>query len=107
MSVEIETPTDTVGAVMGDINARRGRIVSVNADDHAEQINALVPLAELLKYAPVLNALTGGRAAMRWSLRATKKSPGNWQRKSVRRTRLNGMLWLRTEADQSVDLRTT
>lgn len=61
MLVEIEAPTDTVGAVMGDINARRGRIVSVNADDHAEQISALVPLAEMLKYAPVLNALTGGR----------------------------------------------
>ncbi len=61
MLVEIETPTDTVGAVMGDLNARRGRIVSVKANDHAEQIQAQVPLAELLKYAPVLNALTGGR----------------------------------------------
>ncbi len=63
MLVAIEVPTDTVGAVMGDINARRGRIVSVNADDHAEQINALVPLAELLKYAPALNAMTGGRGS--------------------------------------------
>ncbi|ULA62429.1 MAG: Elongation factor G [Nitrospira sp.] len=63
MLVAIEAPTDTVGAVMGDINARRGRIVSVNADDHAEQINALVPLAELLKYAPALNAMTGGRGS--------------------------------------------
>ena len=63
MLVEIEAPTDTVGAVMGDINARRGRIVSVQADDHAEQIKALVPLAELLKYAPALNAMTGGRGS--------------------------------------------
>ena len=61
MLVEIDAPTDTVGAVMGDLNARRGRIVSVKANDHAEQIQAQVPLAELLKYAPVLNALTGGR----------------------------------------------
>jgi len=63
MLVEIEAPTDTVGAVMGDVNARRGRIVSVKASDHTEQINALVPLAELLKYAPALNALTGGRGS--------------------------------------------
>ena len=63
MLTEIEAPTDTVGAVMGDINARRGRIVSVQADDHAEQIKALVPLAELLKYAPALNAMTGGRGS--------------------------------------------
>jgi elongation factor G len=63
MTVEIDAPTDAVGAVMGDLNARRGRILSVNANDHAEQIKALVPLAELLKYAPVLNAMTGGRGS--------------------------------------------
>ena len=63
MMVEIDAPTETVGAVMGDVNARRGRIVSVSANDHAEQIKALVPLAELLKYAPVLNAMTGGRGS--------------------------------------------
>jgi elongation factor G len=61
MLVEIDAPTETVGAVMGDLNARRGRIVSVSANDHAEQIKVLVPLAEMLKYAPVLNAMTGGR----------------------------------------------
>ncbi len=63
MTVEIEAPTDAVGAVMGDLNGRRGRIVSVSANDRAEQIKALVPLAELLKYAPVLNAMTGGRGS--------------------------------------------
>jgi elongation factor G len=63
MTVELEVPTETVGAVMGDLNGRRGRIVSVNADDHTERITALVPLAELLKYAPALNAMTGGRGS--------------------------------------------
>lgn len=63
MTVEIEAPTETVGAVMGDLNARRGRIVTVSANDHTEHIKALVPLAELLKYAPVLNAMTGGRGS--------------------------------------------
>lgn len=63
MTVEIDVPTESVGAVMGDLNARRGRILSVSANDHAEQIKALVPLAELLKYAPALNAMTGGRGS--------------------------------------------
>jgi elongation factor G len=63
MMVEIDTPSDAVGSVMGDLSARRGRIVAVNAQDHAEQIKALVPLAELLRYATVLNALTGGRGS--------------------------------------------
>jgi len=61
MRMEIDIPTDAVGAVIGDVNARRGRIVSVSADDHAEQVTALVPLAELGTYATTLNNLTGGR----------------------------------------------
>lgn len=63
MTVEIDTPTETVGAVMGDLNARRGRILSVNAHDHVEQITALVPLAELLRYATALHAMTAGRGS--------------------------------------------
>jgi elongation factor G len=63
MTVAIDTPTDAVGAVMGDLSARRGRIVAVNAQDHAEQITALVPLVELLRYATALNAMTGGRGS--------------------------------------------
>lgn len=63
MTVDIDVPADAVGAVMGDLNGRRGRIVTVSADDHAEQIKAIVPLAELLKYAPVLNSITGGRGS--------------------------------------------
>jgi elongation factor G len=61
MAVEIETPADAVGAVMGDLSGRRGRIQSVNADAQIERIHALVPLAELLAYATTLNSLTGGR----------------------------------------------
>ena len=63
MMVEIEAPTDAVGAVMGDLSGRRGRILSVSAHDHEERITALVPLAELLKYAPALNGMTGGRGS--------------------------------------------
>ncbi len=63
MRVDIDSPTDTVGSVMGDLNARRGRIVSVNALALMERITAMVPLAELLRYATALNAVTGGRAS--------------------------------------------
>ena len=63
MRVEIDSPSDTIGALMGDLNARRGRIVSVNAMDHMERITVMVPLSELLRYATTLNAVTGGRAS--------------------------------------------
>jgi elongation factor G len=62
MSVEVVTPDNAVGAVIGDLNARRGRIIGVTAKGHAEMIHAAVPLAELLTYAPMLNSITGGRA---------------------------------------------
>jgi elongation factor G len=62
MSVEVTTPDDVVGAVIGDLNARRGRIIGVTAKGHAEMIHAAVPLAEMLIYAPMLNSITGGRA---------------------------------------------
>ncbi len=63
MTMEVEAPADHIGAVIGDLNARRGRILHVEAKDHTEVITALVPLAEVLAYATPLNSLTGGRGS--------------------------------------------
>jgi elongation factor G len=63
MSVNVEAPEDVIGAVIGDLNSRRGRIVTVAAKGHTETITATVPLAELLKYAPSLTSITGGRGS--------------------------------------------
>jgi elongation factor G len=63
MTVEVDSPADHIGGVIGDLNARRGRILHVEAKDHTEQITVLVPLAELLTYATTLNSLTAGRGS--------------------------------------------
>jgi elongation factor G len=63
MTLEVEAPADHIGAVIGDLNGRRGRILHVEAKDHTEIITALVPLAEVLAYATTLNSLTGGRGS--------------------------------------------
>lgn len=63
MTVEIEAPADHIGAVIGDVNARRGRILHVEANNHSEIIKALMPMAEMLTYTTTLNALTGGRGS--------------------------------------------
>ena len=63
MSVEVAVPADCVGAVLGDLNARRGRIVMVVANGHMETVKALVPQAEMLSYAPSLNSMTAGRGS--------------------------------------------
>lgn len=61
MSVEVTTPDDFVGAVIGDLNSRRGRILGVTSKGSTQSIKAVVPLAEMLKYTPSLNSITGGR----------------------------------------------
>jgi len=63
MTVEVEAPADHIGGVIGDLNARRGRILHVEAKDQTEQITAFVPMAELLTYATTLNSLTAGRGS--------------------------------------------
>jgi elongation factor G len=63
MTVEVEAPADHIGNVIEDLNARRGRILHVEAKDQTEQITALVPMAELLTYATMLNSLTAGRGS--------------------------------------------
>ena len=60
MLIEVEAPAVHIGAVIGDLNARRGRILHVEARGHAEIVKALVPLAEILTYTTTLNSLTGG-----------------------------------------------
>ncbi len=61
MNVEVSTPDQLVGAVIGDLNSRRGRILGIVSKGSTQMVNALVPLAEMLKYAPSLTSITGGR----------------------------------------------
>jgi elongation factor G len=64
MRVEIETPEDYMGDVMGDLNSRRGRILSMEARLGGSQtITAMVPLAEMVGYATELRSMTKGRAS--------------------------------------------
>lgn len=63
MRVQVVTPDEFVGAVIGDLNSRRGRVIGVMAKGSTQTIEALVPLAEMLKYTPALNSITGGRGS--------------------------------------------
>jgi elongation factor G len=63
MQVEVDAPEEAVGAVIGDLNSRRGRILNVLSSGATQAIKALVPLAEILKYAPALNSITAGRGS--------------------------------------------
>ena len=62
MAVEVVTPEEYMGDVIGDLNSRRGRVQSMEARSGAQVITCKVPLAEMFGYATDLRSVTQGRA---------------------------------------------
>jgi elongation factor G len=62
MEVEVVTPEEYMGDVIGDLNSRRGKIQSMNARTGVQVIEAMVPLAQMFGYATDLRSKTQGRA---------------------------------------------
>jgi len=60
--VEVVTPEDYMGDVMGDLNSRRGRIEGMEAQNGAQAIRAMVPLSEMFGYSTQLRSMSQGRA---------------------------------------------
>jgi elongation factor G len=60
MHVEIEAPEDFAGALMGDLNSRRGRVQGMDSTGGSTIIRAEVPMSEMLSYGATLTALTQG-----------------------------------------------
>ena len=62
MEVEVVTPSDFLGAVVGDLNSRRGKIGGMTQRGDAQVVAADVPLAEMFGYSTTLRSMTQGRA---------------------------------------------
>lgn len=69
MDVEINIPEDSLGAISGDINSRRGRVMGMEIKGKQQTVKVQAPLAEMFKYANDLRSITGGRGTytMRFS----------------------------------------
>jgi elongation factor G len=63
MKVEVVTPEDCLGEVIGDLNSRRGQIQGMGARGNAQVINAMAPLASMFGYANTLAAMTARRGS--------------------------------------------
>jgi elongation factor G len=61
LNVEITTPEEFMGDIMGDLNSRRGRVLGMDSEGKYQVIRANVPMSEFLSYAPDLTSMTGGR----------------------------------------------
>jgi elongation factor G len=85
MQVEVVLPEEYLGDVMGDINARRGKITMMDHRIGAQIIRALVPLAEMFGYATDLRSLTQGRANYTMQFDSFVEVPKNIQQEIIAR----------------------
>jgi len=75
LELEVWTPDEYQGAVMGDLSSRRGQILGTEKDGRLTKVKALVPEAELDRYATVLHSLTHGRGTYRQKFHAYEQVP--------------------------------
>ena len=86
VEVEVWTPDDVLGDVMGDLSARRGQILGTEQDGRLTKVRAIVPEAELYKYSTTLHSITHGRGTHRESTATPRRRP-RWRRRWRRRIR--------------------
>jgi elongation factor G len=77
MHVEVETPEDYQGDIMGDLNRRRGQIQHINAKPSFISISALVPLVEMFGYSTIMRSLSKGRASFSMEPECFEEVPPN------------------------------
>ncbi|ACT47252.1 elongation factor G [Methylotenera mobilis] len=77
MAVEVETPEDYMGDVMGDLSSRRGMIQGMEDSPSGKVIRAEVPLAEMFGYSTVVRSLSQGRASYSMEFKHYSEAPRN------------------------------
>ena len=77
MSLEVVTPEDYLGDVIGDLNKRRGQINNMDSKGNARIVKAKVPLAEQFGYVTILRTLTSGRATSTMEFSHYTELPAN------------------------------
>jgi elongation factor G len=87
MSVEVVTPEDYMGDVIGDLNSRRGRVGGMEQRGNSQVIRAQVPLSEMFGYATDLRSRTQGRATYTMQFHSYQQTPSSVQEEIVARVR--------------------
>jgi len=83
MQIEVYTPEDHLGDVMGDLNSRRGRVQGMDSEAGTTTVKAQVPLAEMLTYAPTLRSITQGRGDFHMEFAQYSEVPKQLQEKII------------------------
>ncbi|MCL4472482.1 MAG: elongation factor G [Actinobacteria bacterium] len=83
MTVQITVPEENVGDIIGDMNSRRGKVLGMEPKGKMNQVNAEVPLSEMLSYAPDLRSMTGGRGDYTMDFLRYEEVPAHMAQKIV------------------------
>ena len=87
MAVEVVTPEDYMGDVIGDMNSRRGRVGGMEQRGNSQVVRAQVPLSEMFGYATDLRSRTQGRATYTMQFHSYQQTPASVQEEIVARVR--------------------
>ncbi len=87
MKVEVVTPEDYMGDVIGDLNSRRGQVGGMNQRGAAQVIDATVPLSEMFGYVGDLRSKTQGRAQYTMQFDSYQECPSSVQEEIIKRIR--------------------
>jgi len=87
MAVEVVTPEDYMGDVIGDLNSRRGKVGQMEARGQNQVVSADVPLSEMFAYSNDLRSKTQGRATYSMQFHSYQQTPGSVQSEIVQRIR--------------------
>jgi elongation factor G len=87
MKLEVTVPEENMGDVMGDLNGRRGRVLGMDSQGRYQVIKAQAPMAEVLKYALDLNAMTAGRGSFQMELSHYEEVPAQLAEKVIAEVR--------------------
>ena len=83
MNVEVETPEEFMGDIMGDLNSRRGRVQGMDSQGTTQIIKAQVPMSEMLSYSSTLKSITGGRGSYHMELSHYEEAPAPIQARII------------------------
>ncbi len=83
MKIEVTTPEEFMGDVIGDISSKRGQVLGSTQRGNVRVINAIVPLSELSRYVTILRSMTQGRASSYMEMSHYDQVPGNIAEKII------------------------
>ncbi len=86
MKVEVVTPEENMGDIIGDLNKRRGQVAGMEARGNARVVDAKVPLSEMFGYVTVLRTISSGRATSSMEFSHFEEVPANLAKEIVEKT---------------------